>query len=135
MKTFVCLALALMFTACATTSVNQVQAPDGTLIKTVKCTSDATKCFAVATESCPGTGTYRVISSESRAGGIAADLIPGPVTWFYMTYACGPSDGRMPDFKFAGQQYVPPPPPTVVKQAPTTTNCTAIGNSVNCTTR
>jgi len=129
-------ALPLTFlVACATTDVSQFQAPDGTSTKTVKCTSDPTKCFAAATENCPPKGTYQVIGSASRAGGLAADVIPGPVTWYYMTFVCGPSDGSMPEFKFTGQQYVPPPPPVVVKQAPTTTNCTAIGNTVNCTSR
>jgi hypothetical protein len=133
------LTLVTLVAGCATTNVTQFQAPDGTTIKTVKCNSDPTKCFAAATQSCPGSGTYRVVSSESRAGGIAADLIPGPVTWYYMTYACGPSDGKLPEFRFAGQQYIPPPPPApapvVVRPAPTTTNCTSIGNTVNCTTR
>jgi hypothetical protein len=135
MKSMIYLLSAALLSGCAATSVSQFQAPDGTAIKTVKCNSDSSKCFAAATQSCPGNGTYRVISSASRAGGIAADLLPGPVTWYYMTYACGPSDGNMPDFKFTGQQYIPPPAPIVVKPAQTTTNCTAIGNSVNCTTR
>jgi hypothetical protein len=66
-----------------------------------------------------------------------ADVLPGPVTWYGMTYACGPSDGRMPDFKFVGQQYVPPSPPPspiVIKQQPTTTNCTKMGDTVTCRT-
>lgn len=128
-------AASLLMTGCATTSVSQFQAPDGTPVKTVKCNSDSAKCFAAAAQSCPGEGTYRVVSSASRAGGLAADLIPGPVTWFYMTYVCGPSDGKMPEFAFTGQQYVPPAPPVVVKTAPTNTTCTAYGNSVSCNTR
>jgi hypothetical protein len=129
------LAAGLFVAGCETTSISQFQSPDGAAIKTVKCTSDPAKCFSAATQSCPGEGTYHVVSSQSRAGGIAADVIPGPVTWYYMTFVCGPSDGKMPDFKFAGQQYVPPAPPVVVKQAPTTTRCTAYGGTVNCTTR
>lgn len=121
--------------ACATTNVSQYQAPDGTAIKTVKCSSDPAKCFAAATQSCAGDGRYRVISSASRAGGLAADLIPGPVTWFYMTYACGPSDGKMPEFAFTGQQYVPPPAPVIVKTAPSTTTCSTLGSTVSCNTR
>ena len=76
-----------------------------------------------------------MISSESHAGGLVADVLPGPVTWYGMTYTCGPSDGKMPEFKFAGQQYTPPPPapaPVVIKQPPTTTNCTKIGDTVTC---
>lgn len=135
MKFGIFLVTALFLSGCATTSVKQFQAPDGSAIKTVKCTSDPAKCFSAASQSCPGNGTYRVVSSESRAGGLAADILPGPVTWYYMTFSCGQSDGKMPDFKFAGQQYVPPPAPIVVKPAATTTNCTTFGNNVNCTTR
>ena len=123
---------------CAGGSIKDFRAPDGTSIKTVKCPSDPAKCFAVASQSCPDGGTYRVVSSESHAGGLLADILPGPVTWYGMTYACGPSDGKMPDFEFRGQQYIPPAPrpttPTVVKPQPTTTNCTKIGNTLICNT-
>ena len=121
--------------ACATTSVKEYQAPDGSKIKTVKCTSEQSKCFEMASSTCPDSGTYRVISSESHAGGLAADILPGPITWYSMTYSCGPSDGTMPDFKFTGQHYALPPPnsaPVVIKQKPTTTNCTTYGNTVSC---
>lgn len=133
------LLLALQFAliaGCATTTVSEFRAPDGSRVNSVKCTSDPAKCFAMAAKSCPGEGTYRVLSSESHAGGLAADIIPGPVTWYAMTYSCGPSDGKMPDFKFAGQQYTPPasPSPVIIKQQPTTSNCTKIGDSVTCRT-
>lgn len=133
MKALFSISSLCLISACATTSVNQYQAPDGTAIKTVKCSSDAAKCFAAASQSCPGEGTYRVISSASRAGGLAADLIPGPVTWYYMTYACGPSDGKMPEFAFKGQPYVPPPAPVMLQ--PSTTTCSTFGNNTTCRTR
>ena len=135
MKNSSLLLLIGFLSGCATTSVSEFRAPDGTGIKTVKCTSDPTKCFALASQSCPADGRYRVVSSKSNAGGLAADIIPGPVTWYYMTFACGASDGVMPDFKFVGQQYTPPQNPIVIKQQPSTTNCTQIGNTVNCQTR
>lgn len=123
---------------CATApSISEFRGPDGTAFKTIKCSSDPQKCLVAASQSCTGGGTYRVVSSESHAGGLIADVLPGPFTWYGMTYACGPSDGRMPSFPFQGQAYVPPPAPVVVTQprpAPTTTNCYKVGNSVNCTT-
>ena len=125
----------MILAGCQTTSAKQFQAPDGTLVKSVKCTSDSTKCFSAATQSCTGSGTYRVLSSESHAGGLAADLIPGPVTWYAMSYVCGPSDGKMPIFSWVGPTYTPPrPPPVVIQPGSTTTNCTRVGNSVNCNT-
>lgn len=124
----------VVLSGCATTSVSRFQAPDGTTVQTVKCNSNPSKCFALASQSCASGGTYRVISSQSHAGGLLADVLPGPVTWYSMTFVCGASDGKMPEFKFAGQQYIPPPQPTqvIVKQRPVTTNCSQIGGSVSC---
>ena len=144
MKNALLLLLVAVLGACATGGVSEYRGPDGSAIKTTKCTSDPTKCYAVASQSCAGVGTYRVLSSESHAGGLLADIMPGPVTWYSMTFACGPSDGRMPDFKFGGQQYTPPPvivqpqqtiiqqPPVV--QQPTTTRCQTVGDNTTCRT-
>ena len=137
MKILLLLVPIVLVYGCASPAVSEFKSPDGVSIKKVKCTSDPTKCFTTASVSCPSEGTYRVISSQSNAGGFALDLIPGPVTWYAMTFACGPSDGKMPDFKFVGQQYIPEPPaarPIVIQNQSTTTNCTKYGNTVNCTT-
>ena len=130
----------LMFAGCGTQSASEFRAPDGSTLKSVKCASDSSRCFATAAQSCPGGGTYRVVSSDSHAGGAIADIIPGPVTWYSMTYACGLSDGRMPDFNFVGQRYTPSPAPAprpiIVTPAPaaTTTNCIKVGDTVSCST-
>jgi hypothetical protein len=71
--------------------------------RTVKCKQSSTNCTSEAARLCGG--SYRVIDSESHAGGIVSDSIPGPIVWYSMTYACGPSDGRYPQFAFRG----PPP--------------------------
>ena len=128
------LLLTLFISGCATTTVSEFKAPDGSSVKSVKCTSDPAKCFLIAAESCKEEKTYKVLSSESHAGGILADILPGPVTWYAMNYSCGPSDGRMPDFKFTGQQYTPPPVSNqiIMKPRPSTTNCTRVGNNLNC---
>lgn len=55
--------------------------PDGSKAATVKCNIDNSKCYAQASEICGG-GKYRVLDSESHAGGLVADWIPGPVTWY-----------------------------------------------------
>jgi hypothetical protein len=137
---FYAILLTLILTGCATTGVTEFAGPDGTKSKAVKCNQDPNKCFVAATQSCPE-GAYRVVSSESHAGGLLADVFAGPVTWYGMTYVCGPSDGKMPDFAFRGQRYTPPPvvmtQPVVTRPAPApaafrTTNCTQMGNSVNC---
>lgn len=136
MKTLIAVLTALLISGCASTSVSEFKSPDGVVVKKVKCTSDPTKCFALASESCPKPGTYQVVSSQSNSGGLVADLIPGPITWYAMTFACGASDGKMPDFQFVGQRYTAPPPsaqPLVIKNQPINTSCTKYGNTVNCT--
>lgn len=137
MKTLLSPVIAVILAGCATTSPTEFRAPDGSVTKTVKCSSDPQKCFVSASESCKADGgTYRVISSHSNAGGALADVLPGPVTWYNMTYTCGPSDGRMPDFAFKGQQYVQPTTiiQTQPRARPSTTNCSRVGDYVSCST-
>jgi len=80
--------------------------PSGKALETVKCKSSPKQCFVQANNSCGG--AYQVVSSESHAGGILADLMPGPVTWYGMTYQCGESDGKTPTFPFQGSEYTAP---------------------------
>lgn len=83
-----------------------------------------------------------MVSSHSNAGGTLADIIPGPVTWYNMTYTCGPSDGQMPEFAFKGARYTPAPvimpapqqPQQIQRPRSTTTTCNRNGDNVNCTT-
>lgn len=119
--------------------LGEFRAPDGQMVKSVKCPAEAQKCFEAAAASCPAPGTYRVISSDSHAGGTLADVLPGPVTWYAMNYVCGPSDGRMPDFPWTGPRYVASDPvftpqPPAQRRRSTTTTCNRIGNTVSCDT-
>lgn len=129
---------AIVNIGCATTSLKEFKAPDGSAVKTVKCTSDTSKCFEKASQSCPVDSSYLVKSSESHMGGVLADIFPGPVTWYSMTYSCGVSDGKMPDFAFTGERMTFPmpvaPTPVIIKQKPTYTNCSKVGDYVNCST-
>ena len=116
--------------ACASSNGEDIPGPSGKPLKETKCNGSPTACLKTAAASCKG--PYQVIDSSSNAGGIFADVLPGPVTWYRMRYQCGPSDGRMPTFAFRGQSYTPPP--VIVTQPRTvTTNCSRLGNSVSCT--
>ena len=42
---------------------------------------------------------YAVVDSHSNAGGLLADILPGPVTWYTMVYQCGRA-GAFPQFPF-----------------------------------
>lgn len=97
-------------TSCNTTaSLKTLQAPDGKQIHIAKCGHSSSPCLEKATATCEG-GTYQVISSESHAGGLIADIIPGdsgPATWYSMTFSCGESDGKLPTFPFHGPEIKP----------------------------
>ena len=89
--------------ACVSSSQEMMIGPSGQQMAVAKCSQSPAGCYQQATQTCQG--SYQVTDSYRRMGGLAADLIPGPVTWYYMTYQCGPSDGRTPTFPFRGQDY------------------------------
>jgi len=112
---------------CVSSTSDSIPGPSGIAMTEAKCSGSPRGCMKQAADMCKG--PYQVIDSSSNAGGIVADVLPGPVTWYRMSFQCGKSDGRMPTFPFRGQQYSPPP---VVLSKPTTTTCNRIGNSVTC---
>lgn len=132
--TLISLLSILILSGCGQPKISTIKAPDGSTYKKVKCNKDSNICLEKASSSCDNK-TYQVISSHSRAGGLFVDFgVPGPSTWYSLTYKCGPSDGKMPDFKFTGQQYIPPTKINVNSSSrPKTTNCYKVGNSINCT--
>jgi hypothetical protein len=77
-------------------------AQDGQVHDT-KCKGTSRDCINKAERTCGG--AFRTIHSESHAGGLVKDAIPGPVTWYYLEYQCGFSDGRMPQFPFRGPHF------------------------------
>lgn len=115
---------AAMLAACTAPSSSEIKGPSGQTVRTTKCSASPDKCLAEAAARC--SGPYQVLDSSSNAGGLAADLLPGPVTWYRMTYQCGKSDGVMPTFPFRGQQYTPRPGPRY-------TNCNSVGSTISCT--
>src|ERR1700730_6130908 len=84
----------------ATPSSTSFVGPSGAQIHQAKCSQSPQACYQEATKIC--NGSYQVLDSESHAGGLAADVLPGPVTWYGMTFSCGASDGRLPSFVFRG---------------------------------
>ena len=94
--------------------------PNGKQLDVAKCKMGTTDCFRQATNICGG--PYQVLDSESHAGGLLADILPGPITWYSMAFQCGPSDGQMPTFQFRGAQWHPP----------STASCTVSGQSIFC---
>lgn len=125
----ICIA-ALGLTACMeTTGSNTIIGPSGTPVSQAKCPYSPNGCLKEASETCKG--PYQVLDSDSHSGGLVADVMAGPVTWYAMTYKCGPSDGKMPTFAFRGQQFVDSP--SVVVNTPPAG--AAIPPQINCTSR
>lgn len=100
--------------------------PSGKKMHTSKCSQSPNGCYQEASAAC--SGPYTVLDSYSKAGGLFADAMPGPVTWYYMSYECGKA-GSVPSFPQRGQQYVAPQPPPKTN---TRTTCTTLGNTINC---
>ena len=63
-------------------------------------------CYKQATRVCRG-GHYQIQDSESHTG--------GSVTWYSMTFTCGPSDGRLATFPWAPPDLYIPPNPSVMR--------------------
>jgi hypothetical protein len=82
------------------------QGPDGRAIHQTSCQGSNTDCYQEARQTCRG--NYQILDSYSKSGGIFADAIPGPVTWYHVTYACGASDGRIARFPKQGGDYYGP---------------------------
>lgn len=127
-KLFAIAACAVSLAGCVSGQVKETKGPDGELIKVTKCNQSPSGCYEAASKSCDGSAYY-VLASESHAGGLLADIVPGPVTWYSMTYRCGVSGGPMPKFPFGGPVQQMPE----VRQ-PTQTNCTTFNGAVSCTT-
>ena len=109
--------------------IEKIASPSGVIINYTKCNRKSGKCMNTAAKHCKG--SYQVIDSESHAGGLIADLLPGPVRWYSMTFICGPTDGKMPRFKFQGPDFQMP---SIIIPPSINTRCTTYGNTTNCTT-
>ena len=121
MKKTILLASLLSLTSCVAPSTSSYIGPSGSSTNSTKCSQSPEACFQQASQTCSGR-QYSVVESHSNAGGLLADILPGPVTWYHMTYVCGQSGGAYPTFPLTGQQYRPP----------AVTNCQNYGNSVSC---
>ncbi len=114
--------LSFLLLAGCNTSGESIRGPSGATIEQAKCSGSPTACLRQASKTC--NGPYQVMDSSSNAGGLVADVLPGPVTWYKMSYQCGTSDGKMPTFDFRGPEFRMP--------QPRTTQCNKFGNSITC---
>ena len=120
MKIFAAMLSMVMVSGCvATAKGDSFIGPSGAQVHTAKCSQSPQTCFKTAGDICRG--AYAVVDSHSNAGGLLADILPGPVTWYTMVYQCGRA-GAFPQFPFRGQVYSPP----------SITNCQTFGNRVSC---
>ena len=85
---------------------DSAQGPDGRQLHQTSCQGSSSDCYKEARATCRG--NYQVLDSHSKSGGIFADAMPGPIQWYYVTYACGASDGRIAKFPHQGGNYYGP---------------------------
>lgn len=97
--------------ACGGGSTSHVTAPDGKPALKVKCKGDRADCLEMAGVSC-GTSGYHILSEDAHSGGLAADLLPGPVPWWTMVVKCGkaPAEHVAPAPKAPVTTVLPAPP-------------------------
>lgn len=119
--------LAMVVTTAIPALADTFVGPSGQRVQQTKCSHSPKGCYDEAHAICRG--PYQIVDSESHAGGMLADIFPGPVTWYSFTYACGRSDGRMASFPLRGAAPHMPNNPFQSR----TTNCLSnrIGNSVS----
>jgi hypothetical protein len=91
-------------------------------------------CLQKASQTCGG-GPYLVLDSDSHSGGLLADVMPGPVTWYAMTYRCGPSDGKMPTFAFRGQTFSDSDTVVINNNGVPASDAPRLSPQINCTSR
>jgi hypothetical protein len=126
-------ALALLM-ASGPVSAQSFVGPSGKPLHKAKCNMAPISCYQQASELCGGK-PYQILDSESHRGGLIADVLPGPVVWYSMTFSCGSSDGQLARFPFRDNRRMPvfaPPPRPTAAPPPSMTNCSRIGNSVTC---
>ena len=92
----------------AKAETESAQGPDGRPIHETICQGSSSSCYQEARATCKG--NYQVLDSYSKAGNLFTDAIPGPFTWFHMSYACGASDGKIARFNHQGGTWHPPRP-------------------------
>jgi hypothetical protein len=91
---------AAFFTGATPATADTFVGPSGQAVQQTKCSHSPSSCYNEAHNACRG--PYQIVDSESHAGGMLADIFPGPVTWYSFTYVCGRSDGRLASFPLRG---------------------------------
>lgn len=136
LKKIALIATCIATASCESSDVGTYPGPSGETLVTVRCKSETAQCFAKATEACGG--KYVVVDSYSNSGGLLADAIPGPITWYTMTAQCGVSDGKIPTFPFrgaSGAEAMAAMSQATASSRPLNCTSTSIGNTVQTSCR
>jgi S1-C subfamily serine protease len=79
----------LIIAAALAASHSSAHAQSG--LQRAKCSMSLNGCYQQAHDACNGRH-YQILQSESHPGGLLADVLPGPVTWYTITYSCRPAE-------------------------------------------
>ena len=105
----VCFVAAALFSGCCSAQTS----PSGKPLQPIhraKCSHSPAGCYEQATRDCRG-GSYQILESESHAGGLLLDILPGPATWYTMSYVCGPAKPAQTVIRLPGWTGKRPPMP------------------------
>lgn len=73
--------------ASGTAQPQRIISPYGQTAYIVECKRTTNDCLHQAGNLCGSQG-YIVLHTDSHAGGILADWLPGPITWYNLTIQC-----------------------------------------------
>lgn len=68
----------LLVSGCAAGLSGVAHGPSGKAVYIAKCNTNKAVCMETAYRTCQG--AYSILAGESHAGGLVADVLPGPVT-------------------------------------------------------
>ena len=106
---------AVLLVSCGPAGPEKITAPNGGTGFALTCQRSRENCLTQAGEQCGREGYY-VVSESSHAGGILADALPGPVTWYNIQVACGePEAGYRPPRQAQPVVYNPEPAKATVR--------------------
>ncbi|MBT3197488.1 MAG: hypothetical protein HN842_05035 [Gammaproteobacteria bacterium] len=110
------LALGVTFglSGCVTNTTHNGQA-----IYQIKCQGSPSGCLNAAYKRCKvaDDGAYTTVHSDSHAGSMIEDTLPGTTVWYNLRYQCSQTQGRPPLFPWRGDPLSTPSVPPAAQEA------------------
>ena len=87
-KVFLLLAIMVIANGCSgKVAATKISGPTGGVAYIVKCKKSVAYCMQKLGTLCKGSA-YDIISDDTHAGGVFADILPGPTVWHTVVATC-----------------------------------------------